>query len=129
MQMEMIINTVKEVSSIYLSNKKCLFSKTRNIFFFILKNLCIHQPRILGWKFSPNEIDYQNQIESFIDKTDQGYQCIKCGYSSMRKFNLKKHVETHMETLGYQCPLCNKQCKTKNSLDVHNSTFHRGNKR
>jgi len=88
-----------------------------------------YQDSTRGWKFSPNEIDYQNQIESFIDKTDQGYQCIKCGYSSMRKFNLKKHVETHMETLGYQCPLCNKQCKTKNSLDVHNSTFHRGNKR
>ena len=74
------------------------------------------------------EIDHQ--LESLIQKQiDGGYQCVTCGYTIQKKSNMKKHVETHIETPGYHCPYCFKQFKTKNSLNTHTSNNHREEKR
>eukprot|EP00092_Neocalanus_flemingeri_P015925 GFUD01017242.1.p1 GENE.GFUD01017242.1~~GFUD01017242.1.p1 ORF type:complete len:340 (-),score=89.84 GFUD01017242.1:39-1058(-) len=77
---------------------------------------------------SHGEID--EHMEALIQKQPEGgYQCVKCGYGNIKKSNMKKHVETHIETPGYQCTFCYKQFKTKNSLNTHTSVNHREEKR
>jgi len=80
------------------------------------------------WTTGRGEIDHQ--IESLIKKQlEGGYQCVECGYTNIKKSNMKKHVETHVETPGYQCAFCYKQFKTKNSLNTHTSNNHREEKK
>jgi len=68
----------------------------------------------------------EHQIEMLIQKQPEGgYQCTVCGHSNNVKKDLKRHVETHIETPGYPCNFCGKQFKTRNSLNTHLSTKHR----
>ena len=79
---------------------------------------------LVGWAAGPGEMDLQ--LESLFQKRmDGGFQCFSCSYTSTKKSNIKKHVETYMETAGHQCSYCYKQCRTKNSLDAHISVYHR----
>jgi len=81
-----------------------------------------------GWSTGLSEID--QHIETLFQKqSDGGYHCLSCSYTSIKKSNIKKHVETHIETPGYQCTFCFKQCKTKNSLHAHTSVYHREEKK
>jgi len=73
---------------------------------------------------SEQEVD--EQIESLIQKQSEGgYLCTACGYANSSKKDLKRHVETHIDTPGYPCTFCYKQFKTRNSLNTHLSTKHR----
>ena len=48
------------------------------------------------------------------------WECRACGHQSMYTTNMRNHIEAHhLPTQGYNCPLCGKFCKTKNSLNVH----------
>jgi len=81
-----------------------------------------------GWTVGLEEIDHH--LESLFQKQlDGDYQCVSCGYRSKKKSNIKKHVEKHIETPGYQCDFCYKQFKTKNSLNTHTSVNHREEKK
>ena len=56
------------------------------------------------------------------------YECTMCGKTSndnspkaVQKYDMKRHVETHMSGLKYTCPLCHKTYKTRGSLSNHRS--------
>merc|ERR1719481_841105 len=57
---------------------------------------------------------------------DQEYHCNVCGKIMKKKRHMMAHVETHVEGLSHQCPLCQKMFKTRNSLDKHRFTYHKG---
>eukprot|EP00092_Neocalanus_flemingeri_P013041 GFUD01014053.1.p1 GENE.GFUD01014053.1~~GFUD01014053.1.p1 ORF type:complete len:339 (+),score=79.24 GFUD01014053.1:46-1017(+) len=77
-----------------------------------------------AWNMEHEGVD--QQIECLIQKNlDGGYLCTACGYSNSVKKDLKRHVETHIDTPGYPCNFCYKQFKTRNSLNTHLSIKHR----
>jgi len=81
-----------------------------------------------AWSQCPDGVD--QQIESLIqNQADGGFLCVACGYCNTLKYNMKKHIETHIETPGYLCNYCKKQFKTKNSLNTHTSLHHREERR
>ena len=68
--------------------------------------------------------DVDAQIEKFLLRaTDSegksGWQCVKCNKYSKTKANLKKHVEIHLEGFSFPCEYCDKDFKTRNSLNHH----------
>jgi len=72
----------------------------------------------------------EEQIEAMIQsQVDGGFLCTACGYCNNLKYNMKKHVETHIETPAYPCKYCSKEFKTKNSLNTHTSIHHRDERR
>jgi len=82
-----------------------------------------------GPTLSPSN-DLEGQIISLISTGPDGnYVCISCGYSIGLKHNMKKHVETHIQTGGVTCRFCNKLFKTRNSLNTHTSVHHREEKK
>merc|ERR1712142_285589 len=77
-----------------------------------------------AWNLDHEGVD--QQIESLIQKHPEGgYLCTACGHINISKKDLRRHVETHIDTPGYPCNFCGKQFKTRNSLNTHQSTKHR----
>ena len=69
-------------------------------------------------------LDYK--IESLITKTSIGeLQCMICGKTSTVRQNIRNHIETHVANGGFNCDLCGKLFKTRNSRSVHKSLHHK----
>ena len=67
------------------------------------------------------------KIEQNLSKNLDGtYSCKICGKNSGRIIsNCKHHIETHLEGLSFNCPMCEKTFRSRNSLSNHNSLKHR----
>jgi hypothetical protein len=63
-------------------------------------------------------------IEQMMEKSENLWQCKKCGKTAKHKTNLKSHVETHIEGVTHICHICNKTFSTRVSLRMHITDFH-----
>ena len=77
--------------------------------------------------YADNILQVEEQIEQNIVKNmDATYSCKICGKNSGRKIShCKNHIETHLEGLSFNCPLCEKTFRSRPSLAMHKSTKHR----
>ena len=89
--------------------------------------------------------DYNQVTELLVSTFDPGegktiWQCAQCHFSSKVliiiivsiiimislstptcekvRFNVKRHIETHIENFAHQCPHCDRTSKTRNALQV-----------
>lgn len=63
-----------------------------------------------------------------IEKQGEVWTCTKCGKSAVdarAKFNLKRHIEVHIEGVAYNCDICGKTSGSKNGLAQHKAKYHR----
>merc|ERR1719244_1286214 len=63
-----------------------------------------------------------------IEKQGELWTCTKCGKSAVdarAKFNLKRHIEVHIEGVAYTCDICGKTSGSKNGLAQHKAKYHR----
>ena len=75
----------------------------------------------------------QRLLENVQVNSDGTSTCKICGKifggghlpPSHAKYNAKEHVETHIDGLIYNCSLCDKTFRSKNSLSCHRSTIHK----
>ena len=59
-------------------------------------------------------------------RPDSNYECSECGFTSNRASVVHVHVEAkHLQTSGFECPICQKHCPTRNSLNIHRYRYHR----
>ena len=81
-----------------------------------------------------NEV--KSMIESNLEPLEGGhFRCKVCGKdskgmtktrdSSTLKWNMRNHVETHVEGLSYSCQPCGKMFRSKNSFSNHKSVYHK----
>ena len=76
------------------------------------------------------DADLDAQIENYITKTTNaegltGYQCNTCCKFSLKKQNIRKHVEIHIEGLSFPCKLCERTFKTRNTYHTHMYIKHK----
>ena len=65
------------------------------------------------------------QINELFVRLDNGLnQCHTCGKTMKDRGAMRRHVETHIEGLEYNCQLYRKIFRSKNLLAVHKSTIH-----
>lgn len=73
-----------------------------------------------------NEIN--EQVNQSIEVCPDGsLKCTFCGKiisTKNKKPDMKKHVESHIEGLSYDCPICHKTFRSKNALSTHKSRTH-----
>ena len=68
-------------------------------------------------------------VKSRVNRRSDGqFQCTECGFNSNRASVVHVHVEAkHLHTEGFECPICQKHCQTRNSLNIHKYRYHRNN--
>ena len=76
---------------------------------------------------NPNTEEIDKMLNEYIIRGENGlYSCGYCGKSGDRKaYNMRNHVETHMEGLSFPCQSCDKTFRSRNSLSIHNTRYHR----
>ena len=73
-------------------------------------------------------LDLEAAIEGLIGRTEDGkYECQSCGKSFPTRWQVQRHAEIHLDCF-HTCPICGKVAKTRNALEIHNRTYHGGNK-
>ena len=80
-----------------------------------------------GKKITISDIDsteLDEKIQEMISVDDGRFSCTLCAYTSTKKFNLRKHVETHIEGLSFSCQDCDKSFRLRYSLYRHVSQNH-----
>ena len=71
---------------------------------------------------TPEEIEQKTR--ELYENRDGVFSCLVCEHTASDSSNIKRHVEVHLEGLSYQCTVCNKEFRSKNSLVKHKSIFH-----
>ena len=69
------------------------------------------------------EVD--DKIEQLMEMRDGRHHCLACDYSSQNKGHTKEHVERHIDGLSYPCQYCEKTFRSRSSLRVHKTNFHK----
>ena len=68
----------------------------------------------------------QNLYENMVEQNSEGmYVCKLCDKMMKWKTHMKYHIETHIVGLTFQCQICAKNFKSRNSLNVHRTLYHR----
>ena len=71
-------------------------------------------------------LEVNDQIEQNISRNLDGtYSCQICGKKSRTTQHIKNHIETHVVGLTYNCPMCEKTFRSRPSLGMHKSKFHK----
>ena len=63
--------------------------------------------------------------ELVVQDESKMYTCTLCNKRMGHKSNMKKHFETHMTGLSYDCQQCGKTFRSRNVLYFHKSTVHK----
>ena len=67
----------------------------------------------------------QKVLESYSRDEDGFYSCHYCSRIFKKHCNVQEHVEVHFEGLALQCDHCEKTCKSRAALRMHNSKAHK----
>ena len=74
-----------------------------------------------------NLSEVNEQIEqNFSKNLDGTFSCQICGKNSGKWLtHIKNHVETHLEGLSFNCPMCEKTFRSRNALSIHKHRHHK----
>ena len=95
----------------------------------IKKNLSGSNDQVLAINGSDQHEIRQN-IDQHLEICEDGsLKCTLCGKTdkgnrTSGKSLMRCHIETHLEGLSYQCPMCDKTFRSVNSMRTHKSRFH-----
>ena len=82
-------------------------------------NTKVHGITKNGVKINKEKVD-----KNIIRNADGSKTCSLCGRTASHIGNLRKHVETHMDDLTYNCPDCEKSFRSFGSFLVHRKRIH-----
>ena len=67
-------------------------------------------------------------VDDLVGKTDNGWMCKPCGKTTSNRktalSDLRRHAEIHIEGLSFDCQLCDKTFRSRNSFNSHKSRHH-----
>ena len=65
-------------------------------------------------------------VKSYMMKMGAGdWQCSECGFRKVGRDSLNGLVEANHVNVTFICVLCEKECKSRNSLLLHRSRYHK----
>ena len=72
--------------------------------------------------------NFDEQVHQYFEECSDGTcRCSFCGKvfrGHSRRNDTKRHIETHIEGLSYDCQLCDKTLRSYNALRNHKSKYH-----
>ena len=73
-------------------------------------------------------LELEQKIQEMTETDDDKLICRVCGKVTTgrnKKQDIGKHIETHIEGLSFDCQLCDRTFRSRNSLKTHTSMNHR----
>ena len=77
-----------------------------------------------------DQAEIRQSVDEHLEICDDGsLRCTWCGKTDIGnrksgKSLMRCHIETHLEGLSYQCPMCDKTFRSANSVRAHKSRIH-----
>ena len=82
--------------------------------------------RVIVPVFSESAVDIEDTVNQHFERVSSGvYKCKLCGKIAKKSIDLKRHIETHIDGVSYECNVCAKTFRSKNSLGCHMTVFHK----
>ena len=71
--------------------------------------------------------EIEQKVTEHLGKNENGdYTCNLCGKIGGKIItNMKNHIETHLEGISFPCSICERQLRSRNSMNNHKTVFHR----
>ena len=72
------------------------------------------------------QLEFDDYVLKNTRKQQEGRKCIECllcNKVTIHVGNMKQHFEVHHYRRVYNCPVCKRNCKTKNCLSVHRKNY------
>ena len=70
-------------------------------------------------------VDYDEMVQNLMFKSDKGYSCKECHYSSS-KFHLQEYMSTHITGFEFKCVYCDQTFGRKGAYRKHNRKCKEG---
>ena len=71
-----------------------------------------------------SNIDAKAAVDDIVMKVEDGWQCRTCGRKSSSKSSsdIRRHAETHIEGLSFECTICGKSFRSRVVLKNHKTS-------
>ena len=72
--------------------------------------------------------DLKYKINQYLDKNEGSklFRCTLCGKEAVRKEVIECHIENvHLEGISIPCSLCDQAFRSRNSMKIHKSRYHK----
>ena len=71
--------------------------------------------------------DAKTAVDQLVEKTENGWVCKACGKTSTKtsSSDIRRHAETHIDGLAFDCPLCGKTFRSRKILSNHKFAEHK----
>ena len=98
-----------------------LFSNTVSL---LDRNSVVDARTFVSFKDENTELD--KKINSMLQKINDIWTCTVCGKTdnNNRAYNIKKHIESHIDGLAHPCGHCGNTFRSRNLLQNHLSRVH-----
>ena len=63
--------------------------------------------------------EFDLEVSELVARTENGWSCVECSYSSKHKAHAKEHSEQHVEGFSHDCKYCDKTFSMKRTLRHH----------
>ena len=61
----------------------------------------------------------EEKFQELVLKENKLFRCTVCNKTMPHRSNMKKHLETHLSGLSYECPLCEQSFRSENAFLHH----------
>ena len=83
-------------------------------------NIQVRTVNVMKQSIKANNSEIESKFEELIVRENNTWRCTVCQMISNSKFNIKRHLETHLSGLSYDCHKCGKNFRSSKALDNHN---------
>ena len=75
--------------------------------------------------FIANNSEIDAKYEELVVKDNEVFRCTVCGRTNKYRCNMRRHIETHLTGLSYECDVCQKSFRSTHGLVTHKTKCNR----